>query len=89
MQQPLVKKAGGVLKVRALSSADINLKVYASIDDQEYTLLGTMSLAGNAPTLPVALPFTLASGNIVEKSFHLDSFGEWYQIRVKIVYDGT
>ena len=86
-QQPLVKKVGGVLKVRANSSGAYTLDVYASVDDQEYQLLGTMSLAGNAPTLPVPLPVTLADDNIVEEQFHLDSLGEWYQIRIKIVHD--
>lgn len=85
--QPLVKKVGGVLKVRALSSGDYDISVYVSVDDQEYTLLGTMNLAGNAPTLPVSLPFSLADSNIIEESFHLDSLGEWYQIRVKIVHN--
>lgn len=87
--QPLVKKTGGVLKVRALSSGEYDLDVYVSKDDQEYTLMGTMSLAGNAPTLPVSLPFTLAETNIIEQSFHLDSLGEWYQLRTKIVHNDT
>lgn len=85
-QQPLVKKVGGVLKVRALSSGDYDLDVYASVDDQDYQLLGSINLAGNAPTLPVSLPFSLADTNVIEQSFHLDSLGEWYQIRVKIVH---
>lgn len=85
--QPLVKKVGGVLKVRALSSGDYDVLVYASVDDQEYTLLGTINLAGNAPTLPVSLPFSLADSNIVEESFHLDSLGEWYQIRTKLQHN--
>jgi len=82
--QPLVKKAGGVLKVRAASSGSYTLNVYASVDDQEYQSLGTMDLTGNAPTLPVNLPFNLAASNVIEQAFHLDSLGEFYQIRVKI-----
>lgn len=84
--QPLIKKVGGVLKVRASSSGAYTLNVYASVDDQEYQMLGTMSLAGNAPTLPIALPFDLAAANTIEEPFHLDSLGEWYQIRTKITH---
>ena len=86
MQQPLKKKVGGVLKVRALSSGAYTLTISASVDDQSYQTLGTMSLAGNSPTLPVSLPFTLAESNVIEEQFHLDSLGEWYQIRIKIVH---
>lgn len=85
--QPLVTKSGGVLKIKALSSGSYTLSVYASIDDQDYVPLGTMSLAGNAPTLPVALPFTLAGVNILTQSFHLDSLGPWNQIRIKIQHN--
>lgn len=87
LKQPLVKKVGGVLKVKALSSGGYTLTISVSVDDNAYQQLGTMNLAGNAPTLPVALPFNLSDTNIVEEQFHLDSFGEWYQIRVKIEHD--
>lgn len=85
--QPLVTKTGGTFKLRALSSGNYTLSVYVSIDDQAYTLLGTMSLAGNAPTLPVSLPFNLAETNILEEQFHLDSLGPWRQIRFKIQHN--
>jgi len=87
--QPLIKKSGGVLKVKALSSGDYDLTVYVSIDDQAYETLGTISLLGNSPTLPATLPFDLASANIVSESFPLDSLGEWNQIRVKIQHNAT
>jgi hypothetical protein len=87
--QPLVKKCGGVLKIKALSSGNYNLTVYASIDDQAYVTLGTINLTGTAPTLPVNLPFTLASANIITESFPLDSLGEWNQIRIKIVHNAA
>lgn len=87
MGQPLVTKTGGVFKLRALSSGDYDISVYASIDDQEYTLLGVMSLAGTAPVLPISLPFSLASVNILEEQFHLDNLGPWRQIRFKIQHN--
>lgn len=87
--QPLIKKVGGVLKVRALSSGAYTLTVSASVDDNAYQVLGTMNLVGNSPTLPIALPFTLADSNVVEEQFHLDSLGEFYQIRIKIEHNAT
>lgn len=82
--QPLMKKVGGVIKVRAGSSGDYDLTVSVSADDQAYVTLGTLNLAGNSPTLPVSLPFNLAEGNVIEEQFHLDSLGEFYQIRIKV-----
>ena len=87
--QPLVKKCGGIIRIKALSSGDYDLTVYASIDDGAYVTLGTINLAGNSPTLPVSLPFDLASANIVTEEFHLDSLGEWNQIKIKIQHNAT
>ncbi len=85
MGQPLVKKSSGEIKIKMLSSGNYTVTVYASIDDQSYVTVGTISLIGNAPTLPVVLPFTLAETDIVTTTFHLDNFGEWYQLRIKMV----
>ncbi len=87
--QPLVKKVGGILRIKALSSGSYDLTVSASIDDQSYVTLGTITLTGTAPTLPVNLPFTLASANVITEEFHLDSLGEWNQIRIKIVHNAA
>lgn len=82
--QPLVSKTGGEVRIRALSSGDYDLTIQASADDQDWTTLGTINLAGDAPTLPINLPFTLAGTNIVEETFHLDSLGSWRIIRIRI-----
>lgn len=87
--QPLVTKTGGVYKLRALSAGDYNVSVYVSIDDADYTLLGTMNLSTGGPTLPVTLPFTLSGQSIVEEQFHLDSLGPWRQIRFKVQHNET
>ena len=87
--QPLVKKSGGIIRIKGISSGDYSLNVYVSIDDGAYNLLGTMSLKGNSPTLPQDLPFTLASDNIITEEFHLDNLGEWNQIRIKITHAAT
>lgn len=86
MGQPMIKKAGGVFKVRAASAGNYNINVYVSVDDQTYQLVGTLNLQGSAPVLPVSLPFVLADSNIIEDSFHLDAYGEWYQVRIKLTH---
>lgn len=89
MGQPLLKKLNGELKIKAQSSGNYDVSVYASVDDADYVLLGTFSLAGNAPVLPVALPFTLASFNTVTGVFHLDPLGPWNYIRTKIQHNAS
>jgi hypothetical protein len=89
LQQPLVKKCGGVLKIKAISSGNYDIAVSVSIDDQAYVSMGNVNLIGNAPVLQIRLPFTLASANIIVKEFPLDSLGEWNQIRVKLVHAAT
>lgn len=87
--QPLIKKNGGVVKIKAYASGNYDLTVSISLDDQAYNTLGTINLQGNAPTLPVSLPFTLADTNLVEESFHLDDLGGWYQARLRIVHNAA
>jgi len=87
--QPLLTKSGGEVKVKAFSSGDYDLTVQVSIDDQDWTTLGTINLSGDAPTLPATLPFTLADTNLVEEQFHLDSLGPFNQIRLRIRHNAT
>ena len=83
-QQPLVWKVGGEIEIEA-TSATGNLNVYARVDEGNYTLLGVMALTSpTAPTLPIDLPFTLSDSFIVREKFHLDSFGRFRIIQVKI-----
>lgn len=87
MGQPLVTKSGGVFKLRAFGAGAYDISVYVSIDDEEYTLLGTMSLDAGGLTLPFTLPAMLSSTPILEEQFHLDSLGPWRQIRFKIQHN--
>lgn len=88
-KQPLQKKVGGVLKVRARATGAYTLTVSVSVDDGDYQTLGTLNLNGNAPALPVNLPFNLVDSSIVQGVFHLDSLGEYYQLRHKIEHNDT
>jgi hypothetical protein len=85
--QPLVTKTGGVYKLRAISAGNYDVSIYVSIDDADYTLLGTMNLNAGGLTLPFTLPAMLSGISIVEEQFHLDSLGPWRQIRFKIQHN--
>ena len=87
--KPLITKSGGEVRIKALAVGNYDLTVSAEIDDKGYTTLGTMNLSSGGPTLPIALPFTLAAENIKEQVFHLDSLGPFRQIRLKIQHNAT
>lgn len=87
--QPLITKSGGEVVIKAFASGNYDLTIQVSIDDQDWTTLGTINLTGNAPTLPVTLPFTLADTNLVKQVFHLDSLGPFNQIRLRIRHNAT
>jgi hypothetical protein len=86
---PFNKKSGGELIIKAIGVGDYDVSVYVSVDSQDYQLLGTINLSGNAPTLAVSLPFTLVNPNIVEKKFHLDSLGPWVTLQIKLQHNAT
>lgn len=87
--QPLITKSGGEVKIKAQASGDYDLTVMVSVDDVDWVTLGTMNLAGNAPTLPVSLPFSLADTNTVTGVFHLDPVGSFHEIRLRITHSDT
>ena len=82
--QPAVYKSGGEVEVIAEAVGDYDLTVSAAIDGGGYQSLGTMNLASGSPTLPLALPFALASSTRVSQKFHLDALGRYRRIRFKI-----
>jgi len=85
--QPLTNKSGGTLELEAAAiGGDSTITVYTKIDDGNYSILGTLDLQSeDAPTLPVDLPFTLTAGFIVRKKFHLEGFGPFRTIQIKLV----
>lgn len=87
--QPLVEKNGGEIEVRALASGNYNLVIYASFDDGDYNLLGTMNLTGNTLTFPLTFPVYFYEPNIIKKKFHLDSYGNWRTCQIKIVHNAS
>jgi len=87
MGQPLKYKIGGEVEIEVeVAGSDDTLAIQIAIDGGDFRTLGTVSLdSPNAPTLPVTLPFTLADSYIVRQKFHLESFGRWRTIQLKMV----
>lgn len=81
--QPALYKSGGELEVICETAGDFDITVSASIDGASYVTLGTINLADNSPTLPVALPFNLVAPARVSEKFHLDSLGRFKTIQFK------
>lgn len=87
--EPLRSKSAGELKIVSESSGDYDISIYISKDDEDFQLVGTMNLAGNAPVLPFALPVTLAANNRVYTKIPLDAFSPWEVIQYKIQHNDT
>lgn len=89
MGQPYIKKAGGEVLVKCASTDDTNLTVSASFDFSDYNTLGVLNLAGELISFPVTFPVTFVPSNIASKKFHLDEYGEWYHIKLKLQHNVT
>jgi len=87
--QPLLNKIGGEVEIKVKSSGNYDIAVYASFDEADYTSLGTINMAAGTPTLDVALPFTLTEPTTISKKFHLDSYGHWKNIQLKLQHNAT
>lgn len=89
LDQPLVKKSGGEVGIKAKSSGNYDVEVWASFDDAPYTLLGTMNLLGSFITFPTTFPLIFTDATVIREKFHLDSYGSWNTCRIKIVHNDT
>lgn len=87
--QPLVKKCGGELKVKAKATGNYNLTVSASFNEGTYNILGTLNLTGNGIAFPVTFPINFLPPSLAYKKFCLDSYGEWYLLQTKIQHNAT
>jgi len=89
--QPLVEKNGGEIEIEAdVAGSGDSLSVSVSLDGQSFQSLGTVDLTSStAPTLPVALPFSLSDSYIVRKKFHLDTLGSFRTIQIKFTNTDT
>lgn len=87
--EPLVKKNAGVVKVIAKPTGDYNISVSASFDGGGYQLLGYLNTSSHLITFPTTFPVLFYPDARVFKTFHLDSYGPWYNITLKIAFSGT
>jgi hypothetical protein len=81
---PLIKKYAGEIKVVAKPTGDYNIAVYASFDNGAYNLLGYLNVSTSLVTFPTTFPVTFSPDAESYKKFPLDSYGEWYQCRIKL-----
>jgi hypothetical protein len=87
--QPFVYKNSGEIEVRVEASGDYDIKVYASFDDGAFNYLGSVNASGNLVTFPVTFPVLFTDANILSEKFHLDTYGRWRHVQIKLVYDTT
>jgi len=70
------------------ASGDYDADVYIEMDDGGWQRVGDMNLAGGAVTLPVSLPFTLSASGVARETFQLQQYGEFKNIKIRVVQDG-
>lgn len=83
MGNPLVKKVGGEVKVKAKATGDYDVTIKASFDDGGFNTLGTFNLTGTGITFPVTFPVSFGLAREAFKKFHLDGYGEWYRCQLQ------
>ncbi len=82
---PLQKKNGGEIFIKAKATGSSSLSVYAEFDEGGYNNLGDLSLAGNLIDFTNwSFPMDFSDPNIVKGKFHIDSYGSWYNCRIKL-----
>ena len=80
---PHLWKRSGELEVFFESTGSYVITVDAAVDGGAYTNLGSMTLTGTLPTLPIALPFNLADQNVTKAKFPLDRMGRYRDIQFR------
>lgn len=85
---PEVFKELDSLEVEFDTTGNYDATAFIDLDNEGFQQVGTVNLAGDVPTLPQTLPFTLTSGGIARNTFPLQQYGEFKKIQVKITQDG-
>jgi len=88
--KPFTEKRGGEVIVRAKASGEYHIKVYGSFDESDFTQLGEVYTADRETNFASwTFPMIFQDAGIYTKKFHLDRYGPWYQMQIKIGHDGT
>ena len=86
---PLIKKSGGEVKIEAKKTGDYTISVYVSLDGDEYAKLGDMDIDQTYITFPTTFPASFPLLNRITETFHLDEYGEFKTLKLKIVHNDT
>ena len=76
------------IEVEFGTTGDYDGDVYINIDDGGFQYIGSVNLSGDVVTLPVTLPFTLFGEGRARKTFQLTEYGQFRNLKVKVVQDG-
>ena len=82
-------KMPDALDIEFGSSGSYTATVSIELDDSGWQEVGTVNLAGGAVTLPETLPFTLTASGVARSTLHLQQYGEFKKIKVKVEQSGT
>jgi len=77
-------KMPDALELEFMTTGDYTATINMELDDGGYQNIGTVNLAGDAPTLPINLPFTLGGSGVARETFHLQGYGEFRKMNVKV-----
>lgn len=61
-----------------------DVAVYAIIDGADPVLIDTVETSAEDVSLPIDLPFDLASGGLYPRSLDLQQFGQWRTLQIKL-----
>jgi hypothetical protein len=76
------------LDVEFGTEGNYDTDVYLELDNGGFQNIGVINLKGNAPTLPIDLPFDLGASGVARKTFQIQKYGEFKKIKVKFIQDG-
>lgn len=74
-ENPENYKMPDALDVEFGTTGNYNADISISIDDGDWQSIGSVNLAGSAPTLPLTLPFTLGTDGVARKLFNYKDTG--------------
>lgn len=82
---PLQKKNGGEVFIKAKATGASSLTVDVEFDEGGYNNVGSLSMEGNTIDFTGwSFPMNFQDPNIVKGKFHIDSYGSWYNARIRI-----
>ena len=81
-------KQADALEVEFDTTGNYTATISIDLDNGGFQDIGTVNLAGDVVTLPELLPFTLASGGVARKTFHLQRYGEFKKMQIKVTQSG-